>query len=102
MSTPQSAAYKNVSYHTYKNNNRHHASVRSITKTNVKGKRVLVRVDFNVPLKNGTVQNDARIRASVPTIKFLLDKGATVILITHLGRPEGKVVDALRLKPIAL
>ncbi len=76
--------------------------MRSITKANVKGKRVIVRVDFNVPLKDGLVQNDARIRATLPTINALLEKGASVVLMTHLGRPDGKIVDTLRLKPVAL
>lgn len=76
--------------------------MRSITKANVKGKRVVVRVDFNVPLKDGLVQNDARMRATLPTINDLLERGASVVLMTHLGRPDGKIVDTLRLKPVAL
>lgn len=75
--------------------------MRSIKEVNVKGKRVLVRVDFNVPLKKGKVVSDKRIRESLPTIKFLLAKKAKVILISHLGRPDGITVDALRMKPVA-
>jgi len=76
--------------------------IRSIQQLkNFKGQRVLVRVDFNVPMKKNKVEDDARIKASLPTVKYLSKKGAQVILVTHLGRPEGKVVSEFSLKPVA-
>jgi len=69
----------------------------------VKGKKVLLRVDFNVPLKinTGAISDDSRIRASLPTVRYLVDHKAKVIICSHLGRPEGKVVENLRMAPIA-
>ncbi|HEV7128402.1 MAG TPA: phosphoglycerate kinase, partial [Ktedonobacterales bacterium] len=75
------------------------ATVRDVA---VNGKRVLLRVDFNVPLdKAGHITDDTRIRAALPTIQYLLDHGASVVLMTHLGRPKGQVVETLRLAPVA-
>jgi len=67
------------------------------------GKRVFVRVDFNVPLdeKTGQITDDERIRAALPTIKYLIDQSAKVILSSHLGRPDGKVVESMRMTPVA-
>jgi phosphoglycerate kinase len=75
---------------------------KTISDLEVKGRRVLIRVDFNVPIKNGTIGDDTRIRASLPTIQYALDHGAkTIILCSHLGRPKGKVDPQYTLKPIA-
>ncbi|MBP1969441.1 phosphoglycerate kinase [Virgibacillus natechei] len=67
----------------------------------LKGKKVFCRVDFNVPMKDGTVTDETRIKAARPTIDYLSEKGAKVILASHLGRPKGEAVEELRLDPVA-
>jgi phosphoglycerate kinase len=74
---------------------------RSIKDLALAGKRAFIRVDFNVPIKNGTIGDDTRIRASLPTITYALEQGATVILASHLGRPKGKPSPEYSLKPVA-
>ncbi|MCX7993522.1 MAG: phosphoglycerate kinase [Fimbriimonadales bacterium] len=74
---------------------------KTVRDIDVKGKRVLVRVDFNVPMQNGQITDDRRIRESLPTIQYLLEQGATVILISHFGRPKGQRNLEFSLRPVA-
>jgi phosphoglycerate kinase len=73
----------------------------SIKNLPLRGQRVFIRVDFNVPIKDGKVEDDSRIRASLPTIQYAIDQGARVILASHLGRPKGERVEKYSLRPVA-
>jgi phosphoglycerate kinase len=75
---------------------------KSVRDIDVKGKRVFCRVDFNVPMSNNEVSDDTRIRAALPTIQFLMEQGAKVILASHLGRPKGQVNEDMRLNAVAV
>ncbi|MBY6052288.1 phosphoglycerate kinase [Cytobacillus firmus] len=74
---------------------------KSVKDVELKGKRVFCRVDFNVPMKEGQVTDETRIKAALPTIEYLMNQGAKVILASHLGRPKGSIVEELRLTPVA-
>ncbi len=75
--------------------------IKSIKDADVVGKRVLVAVDFNVPLKDGLIVDDSRIRAALPTLELLHGRGAKIVVMTHLGRPAGRVVEACKVAPLA-
>lgn len=75
--------------------------LKTIKEAEVKGKKVLIRVDYNVPLENGEVMDDVRIVESLPTLQYLLKSGASIIVMSHLGRPKGQVKDELKMDPVA-
>ena len=75
---------------------------KTLRDVDVAGKRVLMRVDFNVPIKNGTISDDTRITGALPSINFVLEKGGSLVLMSHLGRPKGAGYEAeFSLKPVA-
>lgn len=75
--------------------------MKTVADLKLKGKRVLIRVDYNVPLNGGIVADDFRVKSSLPTIKYCLNEGASIILMSHLGRPKGELVPELSLDPVA-
>src|SRR5689334_5330046 len=83
----------------------HQRTIRTVMRTirdlSLAGRRVFIRVDFNVPFENDRISDDTRIRAALPTITYALEHGATVILASHLGRPKGKPNPEFSLKPVA-
>ncbi|HPZ08501.1 MAG TPA: phosphoglycerate kinase [Candidatus Eremiobacteraeota bacterium] len=75
---------------------------KTIKDVDLKGKRVLVRVDFNIPLKDGKIRDDRRIKASLPTLEYIREHGGRLIVMSHLGRPKGEVMEEFRMKPVAI
>ena len=75
--------------------------LRTVRDLDLRERRVLLRVDFNVPLKDGVIEDDTRIQAVLPTLQFLLDREASIVICSHLGRPKGRVVKELSLRPVA-
>src|SRR5690625_6135479 len=74
---------------------------KSLKDIHLKGKKVFCRVDLNVPMEDGAVTDDTRVRAVLPTVNYLVEQGAKVILASHFGRPKGEVVEGLRVDPVA-
>jgi len=74
---------------------------KTVRDVNWEGKTAVMRCDFNVPLKDGSISDDTRIRAALPTIKYLIENGARVVVMSHLGRPKGKAVPEMSLAPVA-
>jgi len=75
--------------------------IKTIKGKNYKGKKVFLRVDFNVPIEKGEITDDTRITATIPTIEYLISQGASLIIASHLGRPKGKFSPEFSLKPVA-
>ena len=76
-------------------------NLRTLASADLKGKCILLRADFNVPIKNGQVQDKTRLEESLPTLRFLKEQGCKTVIMTHLGRPDGQVVPELKLDPVA-
>ncbi|MFL2983023.1 MAG: phosphoglycerate kinase, partial [Candidatus Neomarinimicrobiota bacterium] len=74
--------------------------IKTLRAFNIQGKNVLIRTDFNVPIEDGNISNNFRIKAALPTIKTCLDAGAAVVIMSHMGRPNGKIDESLSLVPV--